>query len=177
MRTCATILALLLRVPAALAVQPYTPVHPDPVLEPWRWTVYPELKWLGLRYMAEATDGAMWFGVDEGVVRYDGIEWQTFTPDDGVRGAPVNVLCAAGDGSVYAGSDWGISRYREGVWEHVFPPEGDLPWPVNDLMEARDGSIWAGTGWGALRLTTQDALLHTSGNMERSTNLSEFQSK
>ena len=32
-------------------------------------------------------------------------------------------------------------------------------------MEARDGSIWAGTAWGALRLTTQDALLHASGDM------------
>lgn len=31
-------------------------VHPDPVLESWRWQAFPELKDLGLRCMAEATD-------------------------------------------------------------------------------------------------------------------------
>ena len=30
------------------AAQPYTPVIADPVLEPWRWTSFPELKGLGL---------------------------------------------------------------------------------------------------------------------------------
>ena len=34
------------------AVQPYQPTYPDPVLEPWRWRTFPELKGLGLRCMA-----------------------------------------------------------------------------------------------------------------------------
>jgi hypothetical protein len=66
----ATALALLvlgLVAAEGWAVQPYQPVHPDPVLEPWRWTVFPELKGLGLRCMAEDRDGRMWFGVDDGV--------------------------------------------------------------------------------------------------------------
>ena len=59
-------------VSASWAVQPYTPVHPDPVLEPWRWTVYPELRGFGLWCLAEDHDGNMWFGVYDGVRRYDG---------------------------------------------------------------------------------------------------------
>ena len=87
------------------AARRYTPVHPDPVLESWRWTRFPELNGLGLRCMAESTDGAMWFGVDDGVIRYDGVHWRPFTAEDGIRGVPVNVLCASRDGSVYAASD------------------------------------------------------------------------
>ncbi|GEM_PF-6106177 len=45
----------LLTVSPAFAVRPYTPVHPDPVLESWRWRAFPELNGLGLRYMAEKT--------------------------------------------------------------------------------------------------------------------------
>ena len=136
------------------ASQPYTPSSPDPVLESWRWRSFPELKGLGLRCMAEDKDGNMWFGVDEGVQRYDGVNWTAYTPEDGLLGAPVIVLCATRDGSVYAGTEMGISRFSEGTWNRAFPPEGDLPWDIHDLMEAVDGSLWAGTAWGALRLSS-----------------------
>ena len=52
--------------------QPYTPVMADPVLEPWRWTSFPELKGLVIQCMDEDKDSNMWFGVDDGVRVYDG---------------------------------------------------------------------------------------------------------
>ena len=149
----------------ASAVRPYHPVRGDPVLEPWRWRSFPELSGLGLRCMAESGDGAMLFGVDEGVVHYDGVNWTTYTPEDGLLGAPVNVLCASRDGSVYAGTEMGISQFGNGAWRRVFPPEGDLPWYVNSLMEAADGSLWAGTAWGGLRIAETGTTLYTSAQM------------
>jgi len=123
--------------------------------------------------MAEAKDKAMWFGVDDGVRRYDGAKWTAYTEKDGLVGAPVYALCTARDGAVYAGTGWGISRFTDGKWSRVFPPEGDpstssgqaLPWPIDDLMEARDGSVWAGTGWGALRLGQEGATIYTTKEM------------
>jgi hypothetical protein len=47
----------------------------DPVLEPWRCRSFPELRGLGLRSLAEDRDGAMWFGVDEGMRRYEAGEY------------------------------------------------------------------------------------------------------
>jgi hypothetical protein len=151
--------------PPAEAVRPYQPVHPDPVTQPWRWRIFDELKGQGLKCLAEARDGAIWFGVDRGVLRYDGVRWTPFTPDDGIYGAPVRALCAARDGSVYAGTERGISRFFQKVWERVFPPEGDVPWPIFDLMEAGDGSIWAATAWGALRLGPAGPTLYTSSDV------------
>ena len=149
----------------AFAVRPYTPVQPDPVLESWRWRSFPELNGLGLRCMAEAKDKAMWFGVDDGVRRYDGVKWTAYTEKDGLYGTPVNTLCATRDGSIYAGTPMGISRFKEGKWSRVFPPEGDLPWTIYKLMEAKDGSLWAGTAWGALHFGQDGPTLYTTEQM------------
>lgn len=156
------VLFLLLVAPDTTAVQPYTPVHPDPVLEPWRWRSFPELSGLGLKCLAEDQSGNMWFGVNDGVMQYDGVKWTPYTENDGLLGAPVRVLLGARDGGVYAGTAKGISRFDDGTWRSVFPPEGDLPWPIYDLMEAADGSIWAGTTWGTLRLDPERSRVYTT---------------
>ncbi len=156
---------LTLAVSECWSVQPYSPVLSDPVLEPWRWRSFPELKGLGLRCLAEAKDGAIWFGADEGVHRYDGVEWTAYTPDDGLHDAPVMTLCATRDGSVYAGTESGISRFSEGVWHRALPPPDDLPWGVYDILEASDGSIWVGTDWGALHLCPEDTTLFTTRSL------------
>ncbi len=143
----------------------YTPVRPDPVLESWRWTVYPELRGMGLRCMAEDAEGSMWFGTDNGVVRYDGLAWTPYSTGDGLPDAAVTTLCVARDSTVYAGTELGISRFRQGGWEAVFPRNGDLPWAVLSLTETSDGSLWAGTPQGALRLRSNETRLYTTAEM------------
>jgi len=147
------------------AAQPYVPKHPDPLMENWRYRSFPELKGKGLNSLAEAQDGTIWFGLDLGVMRYDGVNWTLYTPDDGVYGAPVRTVYGADDGSVYVGSEKGISRFQDGTWQRVFPSQGDVPWPIYDVMVAHDGSIWAATGWGALHISQDDTVLYTSQDM------------
>ena len=74
MSVCVGILLVVLA-GVCTADEPYTPVHPDPVMEPWRWRSFPELKGRGLQCLAEDRDGAMWFGLEDGVRRYDGIRF------------------------------------------------------------------------------------------------------
>ena len=119
-----TCLLLALFVTECRAVRPYTPVHHDPVLQPWRWRSFPELEGLGLQCVAEDRDRNMWFGVAEGVRMYDGVKWAAYTPENGLLGAPGQALCATRDGSVYVGTALGISRFRDGQWDRVFPDEG-----------------------------------------------------
>ena len=102
---------LVLTVAECWAVQPYEPVQPDPFLEPWRWQFFDELNGQGLQCLAEDSSGNMWFGIDEGVVRYDGINWTTYRPEDGLHGAPVITLYADRDSDVFAGTAQGISRF------------------------------------------------------------------
>ena len=82
----AFLLSLALSSSPLHAVSPYTPSRPDPVLESWRWTTFPELNGLGLVCMAEDREGRMWFGVDDGVRVYDGVTWKSYTEADGLLG-------------------------------------------------------------------------------------------
>lgn len=148
-----------------LAAEAYVPSQPDPVLEPWRWRVFSELKGFGLRSMAEGNDRTLFFGVDEGVRSYDGIDWRNYTPKDGLISAPINVVSAGRDGTMYAGSDMGISMFDEGKWTRFFPPEGELPWPIDQIIEDSNGNIWAATAWGALRINDGGATLFTTDEM------------
>ncbi len=157
-------LFVLFVIQTLFAAQPYEPVHPDPVLDSWRWRSFPELKGLGLGRMAEDKDGKMWFGVNDGVRVYDGVKWTAYTEKDGLLGKGVIALCATRDGSVYAGTDAGISRFHEGAWSRVFPLETDLPWNVWSLTETSDGSVWAATRWGALRLHQGGVTLYTTAD-------------
>ena len=166
-RLCGRLLAFLVFALSAelRGVEPYNPVISDPVVEGWRWRSFPELKGAGLRCIAESSDGAMWFGTDEGVRRYDGRAWQQFTTEDGLLSAPVNVLRAAADGTVYAGSDMGISRFDRGRWHSVFPPTKGFSWPIDQILKSVEGTLWAATAWGLLRLEGDGATLFTSSDM------------
>lgn len=162
MRNVATILCLLLTSTTTFAVQPYTPVHPEPELEPWRWRVYHELDGLGLECMTEDSEGNLWFGTSVGVHRYDGTNWTPFPFEDGLHGKVVTRLCATQDGAVYAGTNTGIHRYRDGSWSRVFPEDAETHVQVNSLRVARDGSVWAGTLIGAVHLGARFTRVYTS---------------
>ncbi|MFT5367860.1 MAG: signal transduction histidine kinase/DNA-binding response OmpR family regulator [Candidatus Latescibacterota bacterium] len=165
------LMLLVLLCGSAWAVLPYTPMHPDPIKEPWRWQTFPEVDGSGLLCMAMGIDGTMWFGTNEGVVHYDGLEWTTYAVDDGLVGVPVNVLMVAKNGDVYAGSDEGISRFdsalasKQRSWQRIFPAQSDLPWSIYSLAETPDGHIWAGTAWGVLRLEPNQSVLYSIQEM------------
>lgn len=148
-----------------LAIEPYSPKFTDAVNEPWRWRNFPELNGLGLRCLIEGPTGHMWFGTDEGIHVYKGLDWTVWGEQHGLVGTPVHALCKAENGVVYAGTEKGISRFEKGKWTTVFPPEGDVHWPVTNLTLGSDQSIWASTRWGALRLDGQKAWVYSSAKM------------
>lgn len=136
---------------SAFAAEPYQPVHADPLLEPWRWQTFQELRGLDLQCMVEGPDGTMWFGTGDGLASYDGIAWKRELADNNAFIGWVAAICFEADGSLIAGGWWGLSRFREGRWERLFPAIGLRAPDVRDLVVAPDGAIWAATSWGALR--------------------------
>ena len=144
---------LLATAAAGWALQTYQPTHPDPALEAWRWRTFAQLKGKGVRCMAEDGRGAMWFGVDEGALRYDGMEWRHYILPDGPGDTTaVRALSAGQNGGMYAATERGISHFDGTSWQRTFPDWTDMAWPVNALMRSADGSLWAGTAWGLLHL-------------------------
>ena len=79
-RTC--LLLLVLTMSSAHAVRPYQPQLRDPMLEPWRWRSFSQLEGKGLRCLAEDADGNIWFGINRGTIRYDGLRWEAYEIKD-----------------------------------------------------------------------------------------------
>ena len=104
---------LLLTVPA-YAVDTLQVTTPDPVTEAWRWTEFDKSSGLAgaVQKIYEDRDGNIWFGTNEGVQRYDGIHWTTYTTLDGLAHNRVRTVLQARDGAMWFGTDGGgISRF------------------------------------------------------------------
>ena len=105
MRACLTLICLLWTVPV-YTVEPFAPVQPDPVLEPWRWTVYDHARGLagGVRGMYEDREGSVWIATDRGAQKYDGYRWTTYTTKEGLGHDQVRVIIQDRDGAMWFGS-------------------------------------------------------------------------
>jgi signal transduction histidine kinase/CheY-like chemotaxis protein/ligand-binding sensor domain-containing protein len=161
-------LLLIVNEENGLAATSYKPKIADPLSESWRWQTFSELNGKGYRCMAEAADKSMWFGVDEGVLRYDGYNWTLFTPKDSVIGAPITSLWAATDSSIYASSDKGVSRFKCGSWQRIFPKQGEYSGKIYHLYQTSDGALWIGTESGALCIRNDRIKFYTlSENTEQ----------
>jgi len=106
--------------------------------------------------MYEDHNGNMWFATDRGAQKYDGLQWTTYTKEDGLAHDNVWAIMQALDGAMWIGtgivdstkanSSAAITRLVEAsglgekqVTTHMF--EG---WRgVTAFLETADGSIWA----------------------------------
>ena len=150
----ATILCLLLTAPA-YAVDRLKVTTPDPVTEAWRWTEFDRSSGLAgvVRDLYEDRDGNIWFATDQGVQRYDGYVWTTYTTKDGLAHNSVRTVTQTRDGAMWFGTfGGGISRFDgaaepEEAWT-TYTEEDGLGSNYMDhggaFTEARDGTLWAG---------------------------------
>jgi signal transduction histidine kinase/DNA-binding response OmpR family regulator/ligand-binding sensor domain-containing protein len=141
----------------AQATNPYTPKLANPFSEPWRWQGFSELIGKGCRCMIEDKNDALWFGVNGGVYKYDGINWKFYSLTKDSSDIPVVSLCIDSEGSLYAGTTKGISKLKQGKWESIKIDLGlgdpvDHPYNKIPIIESSDHSIWIGTHQGSVRI-------------------------
>ncbi len=145
----------------SIASEPYQPSYVDPLTEPWRLRIFPELTGLGAQCMAEAADGTKWFGTIDGVWSYDGFDWVRHTgpgrPEEG------DSICVGPGAEVFVAANTQIFQIQDGEWSRLFPPGSDqVRLEVRKLVSGRDGSLWAATALGALLYVDSKWTLYTS---------------
>ncbi|OZC02444.1 hypothetical protein BSZ36_05310 [Rubricoccus marinus] len=103
---------------------------------------------------AQSSDGYLWFGTQEGLVRFDGV---TFTPiargPGGLPNADIRALAPGAEGGMWVGTRRGGLAYvdRDLAVRVVAAPEA-LPHPaVGALASGADGTLWIGTFDGLCR--------------------------
>ena len=93
-----------------------------------------------------AVDGMnnLWVGTDNGVARYDGKNWKTYSLEAGF----VFAILADDDG-IWFGSDAGLFYMKDDGLTHYNRSQGDLPSDlVRTILKDTEDNIWVGTDKG-----------------------------
>ena len=95
--------------------------------------------------IVQTRDGYIWFGTQEGLVRFDGVRFTVF--DHSHRGVLthnfVTALLEQSDGSLLIGTnDGALARYVRGQFKTIKPPDSGS---VTALAQTPDGTVWVGT--------------------------------
>ncbi|MGH7978226.1 MAG: sensor histidine kinase, partial [Limisphaerales bacterium] len=102
-----------------------------------------------VRALAQTRDGYIWVGTDEGVSRFDGVNFFSLGPQEGFQGGPVQVLCGDHNGALWIGSvDDGLSCWQEGKLRKFTVRDGLPSDSITALAEDGNGNLWVGTQSG-----------------------------
>ncbi|MCB0847628.1 MAG: hypothetical protein KDE26_30460, partial [Bacteroidetes bacterium] len=122
-------------------------------LEDWRWIDFPYLDGKGVRYMCEYQSDEIWFATNQGLIHFNGYEYQNHGEPQGLMGNPVHLVYVNSDGITFAATDVGIFRLsRKDYWEAVikWPEPGDVSYYF--INEISGQKLILGTNIGAIVL-------------------------
>jgi len=168
----AAILAAILATQTAFALDPAKAITQYMQTS---WTSESGLPQNSVQAIAQTADGYLWFGTQEGLTRFDGAHFNTYTRHNahGLASSFIQALAAGRDGSLWIGTDSGLSHYQpttsggpEGVFKTLTARDGLSGNNIAALCEDREGGLWVGTGRGLNRVvngrvqnwTTSDGL-------------------
>lgn len=92
--------------------------------------------------LEQGKDGFLWIGTGEGLVRYDGIRFESFTKRDSLADDFIMSLLVARDGKVWIGHNNGnISVFNNGRFTPIEIPGTNSP--IRNMNQDSHGNIWA----------------------------------
>jgi len=109
------------------------------------WTTESGLPQNSVTSILQTRDGYLWFGTQEGLVRFDGIRFTVFNSERaGISlGSSILVLLEGHDGDLYVGTRGaGLVSYRDGVFRALTTQQGLSNNIVQGLFMASSGTLW-----------------------------------
>ncbi len=98
--------------------------------------------------LLRATDGAIWIGTSNGLVRLDGQQERRYTSADDLAGDAVLCLAEGRHHTIYVGTKEGFSRLHDGDIENFGIAQGLSQSMVYTICEDHEGTLWVGTKHG-----------------------------
>lgn len=146
------------------AIEPYKPQLANPVLEPWRWTDFPEYDTIRISCMAKGRDKGMWMGIGNKAIYYDGYKTIQFIPDS----TTIHSLVFEKDDNLLAATSNGVFRYKEGEFRKILNLSFNTQ---RNFITDQNGDSWIGCDFGLLKITPQANLcLNPEGYFEIAAN-------
>ncbi|MGA3334697.1 MAG: two-component regulator propeller domain-containing protein [Terracidiphilus sp.] len=106
--------------------------------------------------LAQTRDGFLWLGTEAGLVRFDGVEFQTYDRNSSpaLPGNDIRCLLESRDGALWIGTNAGLARWKDGA-VRAFTTNDGLP--ANGILTLREGED------GKLRLWTEQGPAQQAG--------------
>jgi signal transduction histidine kinase/ligand-binding sensor domain-containing protein len=111
------------------------------------WTQAQGLPQDTIRSITQTSDSYLWLGTDEGLSRFDGYEFVTFTKDNAAL--PSNSIAAlwpGHDGGLWIGTPNGLVLHRKGLFKTFTTKDGLPDNAVTYLREDHSGTLWIVAG-------------------------------
>ncbi|MBZ5506866.1 MAG: response regulator [Acidobacteriia bacterium] len=101
-----------------------------------------------IQALLQTKDGYLWIGTQEGLVRFNGVEFKVFNKatTDAIRHNDVRELYQDHDGVLWVGTfGGGLVRYKDGQFTDYTVQNGLSNNTVTSVLEDSHGNLWAGT--------------------------------
>ena len=125
-------------------------LSPNKVLTQYTQTVWTQAEGLPqdtIRAITQTPDGYLWLGTNEGLARFDGYEFVTFSKADGsLPSNSVRALGAGRGGVLWIGTAAGLTRYANGRFATYKPKDGLPERAITSLVEDDAGVLWMAFG-------------------------------
>ncbi len=89
--------------------------------------------------------GVLYIGHFNGLTRYDGTNYQTYTTKDGLPDNRVNALLFDNAGRLWAGTWGGVAVFDKGEWHVLTSADGLITDMVNTMFQDSTGGMWFGS--------------------------------
>ncbi|NJM15208.1 MAG: hypothetical protein HC896_07365 [Bacteroidales bacterium] len=140
---------------AVLASDHYKPKTKNLFEHAWLWKEYPELNRMGFTCAGEDSCGNMWFGIKNGLLKYNGYLWHRLN-----QGNQVNKLERIGN-SLFACTTSGVFKLGPDNWSKFFPKE-NIQWNTFDIHLSNSNEYWISGQHGLIKLGRKDSLLFST---------------
>lgn len=132
--------------------------------DPSQWRVVEGLSFPDVRCIAEAADGAMWFGTHYGgAFRWQDGKWTRFSGRDGLPSDYVRSLHADTDGTMWLATISGLCRWREGKFTTITTKHGLWHNSLSHITDDERGNLWFSSFGGVFRVSRQQLNEFTEG--------------
>jgi PAS domain S-box-containing protein len=114
------------------------------------WTEQQGLPSNSIHKFLKTSDGYLWIGTQEGIARFDGVNFTRWNDRRHYANRNLNVfaLCESRDGSIWFGTRGGLNRLKDGVITNFTEKDGLLSEYIKDVREDLRGVVWIATNKG-----------------------------
>ena len=92
----------------------------------------------------QTQDGYLWIGTLNGLVRFDGIDFELFDDADGMPSPRITALAEQESGVLWIGTEGGLAILKEGRFRMELIPDLETQPAVLSLAVGPDRSVWMG---------------------------------